>query len=214
MMKAIMASLSAVLLVLMTALPVQAAAWDEARQVVEDATQRMFAVLEDEGLRDEARFDELLQKMDAVLDPVVDFPYISKLVMGKYYRQANDADKEQFAAVFRTTLLKGYAKAMVGFDIRSYEVMPQRSESPEPDKQIISVEVASSNGTKYQLVYYMLNTDTGWRLVNVLLDGVNLRLNFKSQFSDLAQKERGNVSKAIAAWEAYIDSSAQGSKNG
>lgn len=214
MLKAIMATLGGVLLSLVMVLPVQAAAWDDARQVVEDATQRMFAVLEDEGLRDEARLDDLLQKMDAVLDPVVDFPYISKLVMGKYYRQATDADRDQFAAVFRTTLLKGYAKAMVGFDIRSYEVLPQRSESPEPDKQIVSVEVTSANGTKYQLVYYMLNTDSGWRLVNVLLDGVNLRLNFKSQFSDLAQKQRGDVTKTITAWESYIDSSAQGAKNG
>ncbi|MCO4756554.1 MAG: ABC transporter substrate-binding protein [Oceanospirillaceae bacterium] len=189
------------------------ASWEEASQVVENATGKMLSLMEDSSYREEAQFSTLVSEIDTLLDPVVDFPYISKLVMGKYYRKASADDRTEFAGVFRTTLLKTYAKAIVGFDIKGYEVVPARKKSPKPDKQIVTVEVTSGAGTKFTLVYYMRKKAGEWRLVNVNLDGVNLRLTFKNQFADLAQKSRGNVSRTVAMWKEQIDPD-KGASNG
>ncbi|MGB0466320.1 MAG: MlaC/ttg2D family ABC transporter substrate-binding protein [Pontibacterium sp.] len=182
-----------------------AASWNEARQVVDDTSASMFRLMESDDFRQAERFDRLLTEVDSLLGPVVDFSYISKRVMGKYYRRASSEERGHFTELFRATLLKTYAKAMVGFDIQNYAIVPPRKQSPQPNKQIVTVEVASSAGTKYTLIYYMLKQADGWRLVNVILDGVNLRLTFKNQFSDLAQKQRGNISRTIVAWKQHID---------
>lgn len=200
-------------LMLVVAMPVQAS-WEEASQVVDDATGKMFALLEDPNYKAEAQFDTLLSEIDVLLDPVVDFPYISKLVMGKYYRKASTDERTQFSGVFRTTLLKTYAKAIVGFDIKGYAIVPAKRKSPKPDKQIVTVEVTSGAGTKYLLVYYMRKKQGEWRLVNVMLDGVNLRLTFKNQFADLAQKSKGNVGKTVALWKEHVDPDASTAGNG
>ncbi|MDI3323212.1 ABC transporter substrate-binding protein [Pontibacterium granulatum] len=198
---------------LVVAMPATAS-WEEASQVVDDATGKMFSLLEDPSYREEAKFDALMSEIDSLLEPVVDFPYISKLVMGKYYRKASEAERAQFSDVFRTTLLKTYAKAIVGFDIKGYEIVPAKNKSPKPDKQIVTVEVTSGAGTKYLLVYYMRKKQGEWRLVNVVLDGVNLRLTFKNQFADLAQKSRGDVSKTVALWKEHVDPDASTAGNG
>ncbi len=190
------------------------ASWDEARQVVGDASDRMFKLMEDESLRDEARFEVLTSEIDMLMDTVVDFPYISKLVMGKYYRKASADDRTTFENVFRTTLMKTYAKAIVSFNIDTYEIIAPKKRSPKPDKQIVTVEVTSDANKKYTVVYYMRKKAGEWRLVNVVLDGVNLRLTFKNQFADIAQKQRGNVSKAISSWQAQVDPDKAGSNNG
>lgn len=198
---------------LVVAMPATAS-WEEASQVVDDATGKMFSLLEDPGYAEEAQFDALMSEIDGLLDPVVDFPYISKLVMGKYYRKASDEERTRFSDVFRTTLLKTYAKAIIGFDIKGYEIIPAKTKSPKPDKQIVTVEVTSGAGTKYLLVYYMRKTQEEWRLVNVVLDGVNLRLTFKNQFADLAQKSRGDVGKTVALWKEHVDPDAGTAGNG
>jgi len=198
---------------LVVAMPATAS-WEEASQVVDDATGKMFSLLEDPSYREEAQFDALMSEIDGLLDPVVDFPYISKLVMGKYYRKASADVRTQFSDVFRTTLLKTYAKAIVGFDIKNYEIIPAKKKSPKPDKQIVTVEVTSGAGTKYLLVYYMRKKQDEWRLVNVMLDGVNLRLTFKNQFADLAQKSRGDVGKTVVLWKEHVDPDASAAGNG
>ena len=181
------------------------ASWDEAAQVVESATRDLLTVMEDDSLKEEARFGDLLAEMERVLNPVVDFDYISKRVMGKYYRRANAEQRAQFSDVFKTTLLKTYAKALVGFKIESYRMVEPSKSSPDPKKQAVSVAVKSTNGAEYTLVYFMLKRDGQWALVNASLDGINLRLTFKNQFANMAQEERGKVANVISVWQKKVD---------
>jgi len=184
------------------------ASWDEAAAVIDGATRDVLAVLDDESIREEERFPELIEQIDGVLTPVVDFDYIAKRVMGKYYRRANGEQRAEFSDVFKTTLLKTYARALVGFEIESYRMVPPTKPSPKPDRQAVSVAVKSAGGTEYTLVYFMLKQGDSWRLVNASLDGINLRLTFKNQFANMAQEERGKVGQVISVWKEKVDISA------
>ncbi len=181
------------------------AGWDEAAVIVDDTTRNVLAVLDDESMKEEARFGDLLNEVDRVLTPVVDFDYIAKRVMGKYYRRANTQQREQFSGVFKTTLLKTYARALVGFQIESYRLAKPAKESPDANKQAISVVVKSANGTEFTLVYFMLKRDDRWTLVNASLDGINLRLTFKNQFANMAQEQRGKVGAVITSWRKQVE---------
>jgi phospholipid transport system substrate-binding protein len=181
------------------------AKWEEASAVIEASTQEMLKILEQEELLLEEQQDDLLAEIDTALSPVVDFDYISKVVMGKYYRRASSDERAAFSDVFKTTLLKTYAKALVGFKIEKFEIVPPKKQSPSAKKQIVTVNVYAADGTKYALVYYMRKGDEGWRLVNALLDGINLRLTFKNQFADMVQKNRGDVGAVIANWKEKVD---------
>lgn len=193
---------------LMVAAGLAQASWDEAAAVVDGATHNVLAVLDDESMKEEARFGDLLVEIDRVLAPVVDFDYISKRVMGKYYRRANAQQREQFSGVFKTTLLKTYARALVGFQIESYRLAKPAKPSPKAEKQAVSVVVKSANGTEFTLVYFMLKREGVWTLVNASLDGINLRLTFKNQFASMAQEQRGKVAAVIASWKKQVDTAA------
>ncbi|MBY4676771.1 MlaC/ttg2D family ABC transporter substrate-binding protein [Marinobacterium arenosum] len=180
------------------------AGWDEAAAVVEKSTADILQLLNSEELQSEEAFGNLVGEVDRVLSPVVDFDYISKRVMGKYYRRASDAQRAQFSDIFKLTLLKTYAKALQGFQIKSYEMVPPVAPSPKPEQQAVSVQVTSANGTQFTLVYYMLHDDGRWKLVNASLDGINLRLTFKNQFAGLAQDVNGKVGKVIDLWQEKV----------
>ena len=180
--------------------------WEEAGGVIEGATQGVLKLLEQDALVQEDAEDQLISEIDIVLSPVVDFDYIAKRVMGKYYRKASKEQREQFSAVFKTTLLKTYAKALVGFHIEKYAMVPPRKKSPDDKKQIVTVDVFSADGAKYSLVYYMKRDESGWKLVNAILDGsINIRLSFKNQFADLMQRSKGDIAKVISTWKEKVD---------
>jgi len=182
------------------------ASWEEAGKVIEGATSDVLQLLDNEELLQEEQKDQLISEIDSILTPVVDFDYIAKGVMGKYYRRASKEQREQFSDVFKTTLLKTYAKALVGFKIERYEMVPPRKKSPDEKKQIVTVNVFAADGTKFALIYYMKKSADEWKLVNAVLDGsVNIKLSFKNQFADLMQRNRNNVNKVITSWKEKVD---------
>lgn len=182
------------------------ASWEEAGKVIEGATSDVLQLLENEELIQEEQKDQLVAEIDTILSPVVDFDYIAKGVMGKYYRRASKEQREQFSDVFKTTLLKTYAKALVGFKIERYEMVPPRKKSPDEKKQIVTVNVFAADGTKFALIYYMKKSEDEWKLVNAVLDGsVNIKLSFKNQFADLMQRNRNKIDKVITSWKDKVD---------
>jgi len=58
----------------------------------------------------------------------------------------------------------------------------------------------SSNGQSYSLVFYVVQDGEDWQLVNVLIDGINLRVTFRNQFANLMEKY-SKVGSAIEHWE-------------
>ncbi|WP_157890227.1 MlaC/ttg2D family ABC transporter substrate-binding protein [Marinobacterium aestuarii] len=191
---------------LLPTLPAQAS-WEAASGVVEKVTQDMVTLLE-EGvdINNDASLNDAMARVEQRLDGLIDFDYIAQRVMGKFYRRANDAERAHFATVFKHTMVKTYTKALAGFEISRVEVAPQGPESPEPDKQVVTLNVYSGAGTRYSLVNYMLERDGQWQLVNVILDGINLRLTFTNQFADLAERNNGNIQQVITSWESQVDS--------
>ena len=189
--------------------PLSQASWEEASQTMEKVTDEMLVLVADEEMRKPENVDALMQGVNEVLGDIVDYDYIGKSVMGKYVRRASDEEVNHFSNVFKDTILRTFAKAVSGFDFKGYETVPPAAESPEPDKQIVSVNLMAGNGQTYALVYYMVEESDGWKLVNVLVDGINLRVTFRNQFANLME-QYSTVGKVIEHWEEAMSNVAEG----
>ena len=62
------------------------------------------------------------------------------------------------------------------------------------------IKVFSNDGKSYSLDNYVVKKNGQWKLVNIVLDGFNLRITFKNQFAKLVQDSRGDVGNAISKW--------------
>lgn len=201
---------AAVAILALLTFPMAQANWQSASQSMEKVTDQMLVLVTDAEMRKPENIEPLMREVDGVLGELVDYDYIGKSVMGKYVRQASDQELERFSAVFKETILRTFAKAVSGFDFKGYETVPPTAESPEPDKQIVSVNLLSNNGQTYALVYYLVQDGDNWKLVNVLIDGINLRVTFRNQFANLMEKY-SKVSLVIDHWEEAMSSVAEGS---
>jgi phospholipid transport system substrate-binding protein len=195
--------LSGFLLLLSTSL-FAATGWESAAVEVESSIEKMLQKVAPYKGKVDADLEPLYQDLEHITNQSVDYPYLSKIVMGKYYRRASSDQKEEFQKVFKRTLLKTYGKTLVSFDIKSYELIKPRGTSPKPNKQKVVVKVTSTSGNDYNLINYMVLKEGSWKLVNIILDGFNLRVTFKNQFSSIAQKSKGDLSKTIQEWSEVM----------
>lgn len=189
---------------------ISASEWDEAKQVVEESTQAMIVLLEEgravaelesKALGEVVELDAAaLQKgMEEVLGDVIDFDSIAKGVMAKFFRQASVKQKESFRIAFKESLLATYSSAVVAFRINDFDIQPNPNEKAKPGRQKVWVKIYA-NGAAYDLIYTMRKRTNGWMVTNVTLDGINLGLAFRQQFSSAMAKNKGKMDDVIAFW--------------
>ncbi len=171
----------------------------EPHEIVSEVTEKMFAVVQeyDGGERDsEAYFAEIEQ----LLEPVVNFAFIARVVMGSHGEDASDSQIKEFAEVFKKGLVRSYAKGIASYADSEVRVSPSEKNLEQVNRVTVKQEVRHE-GSTHKLYYTMERNDAGnWKLINVILDGVNLGRTFRSQFSQAMKKHDGNLDKVIDTW--------------
>ena len=198
------------IVLLLCALMAKADEWQEASQVVEKSTQAMLSLLEQgrlDALRDSETAGEtvpldvpkMLLGMEVIMDTVIDFESLAKGVMAKFYRRASPQQIDEFQAVFKRSLLNTYSSAVMSLKINNFEIQPSPTLSKKPGRQKVWVKVLA-NGAAYDINYAMKKRQQGWRVTNVTIDGINLGLAFRKQFSSAMAQRKGNMDDVIAFW--------------
>ena len=148
--------------------------------------------------------EEFIKAISFALQPLVDFKRISRNVMGRYYKDANKEQIEKFNKVFKASLLETYSKTLAEFKDEEILVSSEVKKSPKGNKESVSLQIVTSTKV-YPAVYDMyLNKEGQWKLINIVINGVNLGLTFRNQFYSLMEKEGNNLDLVIEKWVTSI----------
>jgi len=178
------------------------------REVVERTMADLVKLMrEAEPPADEAGRQQLIRELvERNLDPVVDFKRIVKRIMGKHFADASKEQRNNFLDVFRNSLINTYGKYLLDSDLRAlaeklhYMVLPlgrQRREGKSSVNCIISLE-----GKEYEVVFSMYYNKQAkkWLMENMIVEGINLGINYRTQFDRLMVSYNGDYDRAIAEW--------------
>ena len=124
--------------------------------------------------------------------PNFDFEKISRLVLGRAWRSANEKQKKAFKNEFRTLLLRTYAVALTKF--KGQEIRFKPTKFSEADKIVIVKSEIIQTGAQPLRVNYALAKNAGkWLVFDIVIEGVSLVTNYRSQFSNVIRKNGMDV---------------------
>jgi len=167
--------------------------------IVEQATTELFATVKKHNAAAK-KTDAYYADVQKTLDAVVDFPFIAKAVMRKSAKNATPEQVEKFTEVFKNGLIKTYAKGIANYADSEIKTLPVTQS--DPARVSVDQEV-SDKGATHKLSYTMkLNKAGEWKLINVVLNGVNLGESFTSQFDQAMIKNDNDLDKVIDTWLA------------
>lgn len=168
--------------------------------LVEQVTTELFASVKKNNAGSK-KSDAYYADVEKILDSVVDFPFIAKAVMRKSAKNATPEQIEKFTHVFKDGLIKTYAKGIANYADSAIKTIPV---TVDADARRVSVDQeVNDKGTTHKLSYTMMLNKAGeWKLINVVLNGVNLGESFTSQFDQAMIKNDNDVDKVIANWLA------------
>lgn len=171
--------------------------------------KKIHELLEDieQSKRDKRFTDEQkIALVDNALGSVVDFERIARRVMAKYFKSATAEQKQRFLKVFRTSLLNTYAKGLWEFNDYKVNVLPFKDANQTLRNTQVSFEVITSSGQVFpvtQSLFYS-SKENKWMVQNVIINGINMGLLFREQFSRLVAQENGDIDLAIQMWTSEV----------
>lgn len=125
--------------------------------------------------------------------PYLDFPRITRLVIGKHWRSANDAQKKQLVEEIRQMLIRSYVTAM-----RTYadqiiasgdQVIYLPSRFKEGDKKAtVRAAIKLQNGKTVDVQYKLYLSNNTWKIYDIRVGGISLAITYRTSFNTEIQQ--------------------------
>ena len=174
---------------------------DEAPYIfIDENAQKMVRVLTEDSSLFET--DRVLyeNKIKEIFEPMIDFRRVAASVMGKkYYLLATKEERAEFVLIFRDSLLDTYAETLAQWgDSTITTEFPKNKEELSKNAEV--KQTLDTGTSKYPISYKLRKSKDGWKIVNIIINGVNLGLTFRNQFQALAVSHNENISDALRNW--------------
>ena len=164
-----------------------------------------LTIIKTEGSKYDEKPDEFKEKLKNIWEPMVDVGLVSRLILSKAYKTATEEQILLFQTRTKKLLLDTYITALLEFE--DYELETSRKIKENKNKTL-EVEInffSASDSFKAKFTLYK-DKQGELKIINIIIDGINLGLTFRNQFQDNLKNENYDLDKAIETWKPlYID---------
>ena len=168
-------------------------------EFIDGKAQEMVNVLKKNNELFYSDKDAYENKIKVIFEPIIDFRRVSALVMGKkYYVASSKEQRTKFIQVFKDSLLDTYSETLAQWqDQNIITIFP---ENDKYEKQVNVKQNLYTSSSVYPIKYTLRRDGDEWKIINIVVNGVNLGLTFRNQFRALADSNNGDMDLTIASW--------------
>lgn len=113
--------------------------------------------------------------------PYFDFAHMTRLAVGKDWKQASAEQKAQLTQEFKTLLVRTYSNALTQYRNQQIDFKPLKAK-PEDTDVIVRTEVRQPGAKPVQIDYSLDKQGDAWKVYDVMVAGVSLVTNYRDSF--------------------------------
>lgn len=158
---------------------------EEPGKLIVETINRGLTILQDPSLKEEQKAQERRERLWEEISPIFDFEEMSKRALGMHWRKRSPAEKSEFVELFTILLKNTYIGET---DTYSGEKIVYLKEEQDNHHATVQTKFITSKGTEVSVDYRLLNNEKKWGIYDVIIEGVSLVNNYRSQFNDFLIK--------------------------
>jgi phospholipid transport system substrate-binding protein len=145
-------------------------------ETVKQAIEKTLDILKNPAYQEEER----RQKAKAVIDPHFDYQEMAKRSLGQTWGSLSGGQRQEFVQIFAQLLEASYADKIKNYAQRVR--IDYTGEILSGDNAEVRTVIVKAND-RIPLNYRLLNEGGTWKVYDVVIEGVSLVSNYRSQFS-------------------------------
>lgn len=144
-----------------------------------------LAILEDETLKGEDKKEERKEKLWAELTHVFNFTEMSQRALGQYWQKINPEERKEFIGLFTSILKNTYLGETGTFSAKKIVLVGEKERGKYAT---IQTNFILNTGKEAAVDFRMMSNDGKWKIYDVIIEGVSLVNNYRSQFRSILVK--------------------------
>lgn len=149
------------------------------------ATDRILKLVQDPELKKPARGEERRKQIRAVANEIFDWLETGKRALARHWQARSPKEREEFSMLFADLIERSYVSKIEAY---SGEKILYVSETMEGDQAAVKTKLVTKSNTEIPIEYRMLKEGDRWRAYDVLIEGVSLVSNYRTQFNRIIQQ--------------------------
>ena len=180
-------------------------------KLVLDNSQRVLSTLESRRAEFTADRGKLQAFITSEFDQMFDREYSARQVLGRHGRGASDEDIKVFADALAESLMRRYGSSLLDFNTRLRVRVKSETPLPRGLGVKVSSEMLRQGGEPIPVDYLMRRAGDGWRVFDVMVEGVSFVQTFRQQFdTPLSRKSIRDVAADLRAGRMQADAGTGG----
>ncbi len=159
-----------------------AGAADTALGTVEGHVNNVLNVLRDPSLKGEALKLKRQDRIRSISEQMFDFSELSRRTLAQSWNAFNDRQRKEFVDLFKVVLENAYIDKIMAY---TDERVVFQQESRLSDRATEVRTVVQTRKADIPINYRVISSGGGWRVYDVVIEGVSLVSNYRSQFREI-----------------------------
>ena len=193
--KTFVCALALGLALFLTAPAAQADPAADAKASLKGAIDQVLNLIKDPAFSNQATRESQIEKIDSTIRQIFDFSEFSSRTVGRNWNNFTDTQKNEFIDAFAQLLRATYIDKVEGYSGEEVKYLGE-TVGTKGDKVEVNTNISvKTQEAPIKVSYRMLNKGR-WVVYDVIIEGVSLVQNYRTQFNELLQK--GDAEALIA----------------
>lgn len=152
----------------------------------------------------EKNLEQRRRDLAPVIDESLDYERMGRFIFGSEWINFPESDRKAFIQAFRKLSSTNYAARFDHFGGESFTL--QASDSQENRRARVRSHFIKKNGEAVVFDYLLVNSDSGWRIVNIIVEGVSDLALKRTQYSEIYKSSgMSGVIEAMSTQEQQLE---------
>lgn len=149
------------------------------RNLIDETATKIIEILGRENEPEETRIAEI----EKIAYDIFDFTTMSKLVLARTWRKLDRQQRADFVREFKRNLSRTYGTRLDRYEQEDIEIFGTQIE-PRNDVSI-KTRIVGGQFDGALISYRLRERSERWRIIDVVIEGVSLVSNYRSQFAEI-----------------------------
>ena len=163
--------------------------------LVRNTTEEVLTIVRKDKDIKAGKVDRIVDLIEEKVAPHFDFPRMTRLAVGRAWRDATPAQRDALIKEFRTLLVRSYSAAFTAYTGVTVEYRPFRFNPGDTEASVQTLIKLPDGKESIAVDYDMTLTPNSWKVYDVRVAGASLIINYRNLFA--LDIDRGGIDGLI-----------------
>jgi phospholipid transport system substrate-binding protein len=152
---------------------------------VKGTIDKVLEILRDPALKAPDKAEVRRKKLKEVIYPRFEFSEMAKRSLGPHWRNRTPKEREEFVSLFADLLEQSYHKKLESYT--DEEILYTKEQMEDKFGLVVTKIVSQKENIEIPIEYRLLRQDGQWLVYDVVIEGVSMVSNYRSQFNRIIE---------------------------